>query len=262
MAFAKKLKSWFTAKTENPNNDEIEKALLQKIQELERSTGSPSGHRFHVKRYVETFRLLPKQPPGELLDLGGAYGIFSDLLTDFTSHKLTLADRYGDGDIICFDSERDIFPFQDNHFDIVLFTEVIEHFSVDPMHAISEINRILKPGGKLLLSTPNICSWKSIHRALAGEQPGLFVQYMRHGGTDRHNREYTANEIKQLVQDAGFDATKLEAIDVYDHLPTAELISGWPQELRGDTTFCLATKISPTKKRMPNWLYWPNDPNS
>ncbi|MGQ4648731.1 methyltransferase domain-containing protein [Lyngbya aestuarii] len=46
-------------------------------------------------------------------------------------------------------------PFLDNEFDIVLCTEVLEHVA-DTRSAISEIYRVLKPGGKLILTTPFI----------------------------------------------------------------------------------------------------------
>jgi SAM-dependent methyltransferase len=41
----------------------------------------------------------------------------------------------------------------DNHFDIVICTEVLEH-TLQPFNAVAELHRILKPGGKLYLSTP------------------------------------------------------------------------------------------------------------
>ncbi|MBF0522277.1 MAG: class I SAM-dependent methyltransferase [Candidatus Omnitrophica bacterium] len=46
-------------------------------------------------------------------------------------------------------------PYQDNSFDYVLFMEVIEHL-YNPQFVISEISRILRPGGRIVLSTPNI----------------------------------------------------------------------------------------------------------
>ena len=45
-------------------------------------------------------------------------------------------------------------PFPDNIFDVVFSTEVVEH-TPDPLQAVLEMYRILKPGGHLVLSTPN-----------------------------------------------------------------------------------------------------------
>ena len=234
----------------------VEKLLNKGLAAIE-ADGQTSGHRFHIKRYLETFRWLPKSP-GLLLDLGGACGLFSEVLAEFTKHEVVYADHLGGEQTECFDFEKDIFPFPDNHFDVVLFTEVIEHLKEDPMHAMSEINRVLKPQGHLLLTTPNIASWKAIRRSLAGQHPGLFVQYMSHGGCDRHNREYTAQEITQLMLDSGLEVVRADAIDVYEHVPGSEPLEGWDQQMRGDTTFCLARKISPKViTRRPAWLYWP-----
>lgn len=45
-------------------------------------------------------------------------------------------------------------PFEDNFFDVVISSEVIEH-TPDPLKAISEFRRVLKPGGILVVTTPN-----------------------------------------------------------------------------------------------------------
>lgn len=230
----------------------VEQHLLSRIEHLE--TDGPSGHRYHIKRYLETFKLLPPGK-GTLLDLGGTCGLFDSVVATFTNYQLHSADHLAEQP---FNFEKDIFPYQDESFDVVLFMEVLEHLAEDPMHAMSEINRILKPQGILLMSTPNTSSWRAIHRALLHQHPSLFPQYMRHGGTDRHNREYTYAEVGLLIEAAGFDIEKHEAIDVYDHLPQVEPIPGYDPSGRGDTCFCLARKNSTVRDRMPTWLYWPN----
>jgi 2-polyprenyl-3-methyl-5-hydroxy-6-metoxy-1,4-benzoquinol methylase len=45
-------------------------------------------------------------------------------------------------------------PFEENHFDLVISSEVIEH-TEDPYLAVKEFYRVLKPGGILALTVPN-----------------------------------------------------------------------------------------------------------
>lgn len=47
--------------------------------------------------------------------------------------------------------------FPDNHFNIVIVKHVVEHLP-DPEEAVSEMGRVLAPGGLLLLATPNLDS--------------------------------------------------------------------------------------------------------
>ncbi len=51
-------------------------------------------------------------------------------------------------------ASADKLPFANNSFDIVLCTEVIEHVN-KPLKTISEIKRVVKPGGVIVLTTPN-----------------------------------------------------------------------------------------------------------
>jgi len=64
--------------------------------------------------------------------------------------------------------ERDPFPFADATFDVALFCEVIEHMQMDPLHALAELNRVLKPGGTLVLTTPNAARLENVSALLAG----------------------------------------------------------------------------------------------
>jgi SAM-dependent methyltransferase len=61
-------------------------------------------------------------------------------------------------------------PNQDGTVDLVVMSEVLEHL-LDPDHALDEIQRVLKPGGLLVLTTPNLASWFNRLLLLAGVQP-------------------------------------------------------------------------------------------
>jgi len=57
-------------------------------------------------------------------------------------------------------------PFPENSFDCILFLETIEHVE-NPAQYLKEFHRILKPNGRLILSTPNATSLKNLFYALS-----------------------------------------------------------------------------------------------
>lgn len=106
-------------------------------------------------------------------------------------------------------------PFQDASVDAVLFSEVVEHL-VDPDAALDEIRRILRPGGHLMLSTPNLAAWYNRGLLLAGVQPVFSEVSLRaiHGRPGRevvgHLRLYTARALREFVAAAGFEVVRLQ----------------------------------------------------
>lgn len=75
-------------------------------------------------------------------------------------------------------------PFADGSFDAAVSFQVIEHIE-DVGRYLAEIHRVLKPGGKVIFTTPN-----RVIRIAPGHAP--WNQY--------HVREYDANELKVLLQ--------------------------------------------------------------
>jgi len=61
-------------------------------------------------------------------------------------------------------------PIRSESIDVVIMSEVIEHL-VDTDSAIEEAHRVLRPGGSLLLSTPNLAAWYNRALLALGIQP-------------------------------------------------------------------------------------------
>lgn len=106
------------------------------------------------------------------------------------------------------DAER--LPFPDHHFDVVVSFDVIEHVEHDRLF-VQEIYRVLQPGGELLLGTPNRDRFSHQLRRMAGRP----VTYPLDLGTDPlvgrciHLREYTAERLRTLAADVGFQCLTL-----------------------------------------------------
>jgi len=169
-------------------------------------------------------------------------------------------------DIDLFDAEKDPFPYDGEYFSTVLCCELIEHLLHDPMHLMSEVHRILKPGGYLVLTTPNIASLRGIAAILQGYHPGFFHAYLRpsdEGETAaRHNREYTPREVHKLLENSGFAVVRLETGSFREE-PTAEyawvihMLERYNLDtgLRGDGIYAVGKKTGPVRERYPSWLY-------
>ena len=106
-------------------------------------------------------------------------------------------------------------PLRSASADAVLFSEVIEHL-VDPDTALAEIHRVLRPGGHLMLSTPNLAAWYNRALLLAGVQPVFSEVSLRaiHGRPGKevvgHLRLYTPRALREFVTAAGFEVVGLK----------------------------------------------------
>ena len=87
-------------------------------------------------------------------------------------------------------------PFADGTFDAVVTSEVLEHIQ-DDVTAISELHRVLKPGGTLGVTVPTWwpekINWMLSDEYHAPKSPG------------GHVRIYSATELKAKLRSAGFD---------------------------------------------------------
>jgi len=114
------------------------------------------------------------------------------------------------------DVEAEAVPFEAETFDVVLFNELLEHLRMNPIFTLGEVHRVLKPGGALLLSTPNLRSFRGIRNLLVRNQghavsPGIYEQYekLETLGHMGHVREYTTTEVSDLLSRIGFRVDKI-----------------------------------------------------
>lgn len=100
-------------------------------------------------------------------------------------------------------------PFEDGEADIVVMSEIVEHL-VDPDAAVAEAYRVLRPGGHLFLSTPNLAAWFNRLLLLAGVQPAfsevaLSGVYGRPGDdVAGHLRLFTRRALVEFLTARGF----------------------------------------------------------
>ena len=108
-------------------------------------------------------RLVPEGGGGRALDLGCRAGHQTRWLEahGYTVTPVDVEKLFDRAEVV--DANRQL-PFPDDHFDLIWSSEVIEHL-VDPGFSLAELRRVTKPGGHIILTTPN--SYMVLFRLLA-----------------------------------------------------------------------------------------------
>jgi methionine biosynthesis protein MetW len=100
-------------------------------------------------------------------------------------------------------------PYSDNTFDTVVTLDVIEHM-FDPIRFIRELHRILRPGGHLVLSTPNIRKIQRVLTLIRGRFPR--TSYDPVGFDGGHLHYFTSADLRDLLTTNGFDVVTVDGI--------------------------------------------------
>jgi 2-polyprenyl-3-methyl-5-hydroxy-6-metoxy-1,4-benzoquinol methylase len=161
-----------------------------------------------------------------ILDVGCGYGRFMKSLIssredlnvvglDYSRAEVAQAKKSG-LDVKYSDLSKGI-KAENKSLDVVYAGEIIEHL-FDPDFLLSEINRILKPHGKLILTTPNLCAWFNRILMPLGIQPlflepstksklvgaGILKRFKKESHPVGHVRIFNFAAIKDLLEMNGF----------------------------------------------------------
>jgi len=120
---------------------------------------------------------------------------------------------------ICLDeikySNLESIPYPDNEFEVVISLWVVEHLK-NPEKVFLELKRVLKPGGKMLLVTPNANCWLVGARKLLGNRRlGRIINRWIYGRKEidvfpTYYRANTIKSVKKMLSEAGFKTVETE----------------------------------------------------
>lgn len=155
--------------------------------------------------------------------------------------------------------EREPLLIEAGTVDFVLCSEVIARFYEDPMFAMSEINRVMKLGGILLITTPNLISWAALVRSLVGLNPMDNTKYFIQRNGRRSVYDHTPESVGNLIWESGF-ISEIWTENVFHFGFGKKAIdffrkSGVSLENRGDSIFAIARKETPVRNRFPGFFY-------
>jgi len=162
--------------------------------------------------------------PVRILEIGAYLGVVSLTLSrlgfsvtaldlpEFMQNE-RLKERYRREDVATLTANlRDYrIPATAEEFDLVIMCETLEHLNFNPVPVLLEINRVLRKGGVLYLSLPNLASLVNRVKLLLGQSihnpiSDFFAQLSDKDNmiVGLHWREYTAAEIRELLDKLGF----------------------------------------------------------
>ncbi len=180
-------------------------------------------------------------PPATLVDLGAAPGDqsvgFAAAGYDVTAVDLGVAEwsdrpegsleaRLAEARIefVSQDLDRPPYPLADGSFDVAILSEVLEHLREYPLRSLEEVARILRPGGVLVLTTPNAAYIrKRVKLALGGSVHTPLQDWLYGLPHARHAREYTLAELDTLVRRAGLEPVLVTSRHFYRHAGSQSL---------------------------------------
>lgn len=151
----------------------------------------------HIHRYQEALKYI--EPGTVILDIACGTGFGTDILASYSNGKVVGGDISAESIEECRRQwhkpnmefrivDGTCLEFSDNFFDVIVSFETIEH-TTNYKKMLAEFSRVLKPGGCLILSTPNA----------AITSPGGVI------GNPYHTQEFRYEELKDLL--AGYFAS-------------------------------------------------------
>ncbi len=177
--------------------------------DIEKLSKVPYGNRsqnygefYELTEYLKIVGSIKSK--GKLLDAGAGCGSLSFLFSKL-GWKVTAFDwdknafQFNQG-IFFQGNLNQLLPFNENEFDCITCKQTIEHLE-NPNHLAREFSRILKPGGIVIISTPNTISIKSRVQFLLKGYPAFFSdEYWNEHRTIIHFRQ-----LANMLEGNGFD---------------------------------------------------------
>ena len=183
-------------------------------------TGKAAQRFWHYAKLKEAEDALEIKSGDNILDVGCGSGLFSHFLAEHEGTHVTAIDanhkaiefaknKYSNSNIEFKLGLLDELNLKKTSYDKIAFLEVKEHISIEQGSQImKEFSELLKPGGMVVISTPNRQSlWPLIEWALD------FFKLVPNLTEEQHEYLYAGNELKHIGEKAGLTLHKKHTIN-------------------------------------------------
>lgn len=197
----------------------------------------------HIKECTEICKHLAssRNTKFSICDIGGGVGINLRVLRQlYPNARLDIIDRYDeyedqyDNPMGAFTSAKDALgqyniafkkrnilnglPYDSNKYDVVTCFAVVEHIPGSCKVILDEAYRILKHRGLLLVTCPNTVNLRNRIKFLFGKSMHTPIKMWHETPSKEyfgHFREYTADEVKYMLENSGFNDVKVDFYSPY-----------------------------------------------
>jgi len=182
-------------------------------------------YRSRYKECIQRFAALAPSHPVDVLDVGGgqlaliAIKLWSDhgVVADLPGPHLSYMAGHG-VETIHWNLCKAEPPFIAK-FDFVFFSEVIEHLPIPGYIVLERLRRVLRPGGVIICTTPNLYRIRNLVFMALGRRIFDYFQYPDAEVSLSHVLEYSRDHLDWQLKKAGFEQCRVEYREMY-HLPT------------------------------------------
>ncbi len=196
---------------ENHDHDSAEK-YTQEYKWLKYMIENTDDHSFSIiNRFIDN--------DADVLEFGSAAGYFTRYLTEERNAAVDIVEIDSDCAAKAAVYARDSYigdieqygwkdAFSEKRYDYILFSDVLEHLR-DPWRTLKESVGMLKPGGRIILSVPNIA-----HTQILSSLYNNDFSYSDVGIMDRtHLRFFTEATLRELIDEAGLNAGEVVPVE-------------------------------------------------
>ena len=196
----------------------------------------PNYYEADRERFYRTLKhvaALELPRPARVLEVGGGQiamlckelfgdeGVVGDVSEKF-AEKVT---KHGVGFLKLNLLDDDLPAEEHGSFDLVVLCEVLEHLPIPGHLAMEKVCRWLRPGGKTLVTTPNLYRFRNVVRLLRGQKIFDRFHFPDGGHCPGHQLEYSADHLRWQLETAGLrvDYVNLEQLSNRGHSLKARL---------------------------------------